>query len=415
MNNATDEPWTKISHIISASHPRGYPRGVRDVQSSRLKLHVSRYIPHSASRDTSKPAVTLILQHGMPPADNAACLEPFLSDLLRIINMPVRSVWAMDVVSSGRSFLLNRHEIGDEHHWFDSARDILQMVNHFQDQMTAPIIGFGQSWGAQTLLVAASMSPLLFWGVVGSEPVVENGFHQGVERGMKQAEGTKSNMVAGLYKRQQVWNTMDEVRRWWTTGKGQYLGNQYDPRVLKRIFENDYYEREDGKIELVTPPSQAVPYFIRPDPPIQGLSEDPGYAKRTEEMRFPEGFWSPWMNETRDCTGKVQCNVLYLWASENIKMTTPAYKQRLMSNTGTGLCGGGGFQAGQIEEIEIEGGHSLPLFLPSKTAEAVAPWISKGWARWQEEQERRKEEPGVDPKRLPAEFEARLLAMPSKL
>ncbi|KAL8707723.1 MAG: hypothetical protein Q9220_007303 [cf. Caloplaca sp. 1 TL-2023] len=415
MKNAINESWTKISHVIPASQPRGYARGVRDLQTSRLKLHISQYIPHSTSKDSSKLAVTLILQHGMPPADNAACLEPFLSDLLRIVDVPVRSVWAMDIVSSGKSFLLNQDEIGDEHHWFDSARDILQMVNHFHHQMKPPIIGFGQSWGAQCLLVAASMSPLLFGGLVGSEPVVENGFHQAVERGMRNEKSTKSNIVAGLYKRRRVWNDLDEVKRWWTTGKGKYFGDQYDPRVLDKIIENDYYQREDGKVELVTPPSQSVTYFVRPDPPILGLSEDPGYKNRTEEMRFPDGFWSPWMSETREHMRKVQCNILYLWASENSKMTTAAYRKRLVGNTGTGICGGGGSQAGQIEEKELIGGHSLPLFVPTKTAEAVAPWIKKRWIKWQEEQERRKDEPAVGSKKLPAKFEARLLAMPSKL
>ena len=59
----------------------------------------------------------------MAQGENAACLEPLFSDLLDMLDVSVRSVWIMDAVSCGKSFLLDRNVIGDENHWFDSARD----------------------------------------------------------------------------------------------------------------------------------------------------------------------------------------------------------------------------------------------------------------------------------------------------
>lgn len=36
-------------------------------------------------------------------------------------------------------------------HWFDHSRDLLNMVNHFRDSMSRPIIGIGHSMGCTQL------------------------------------------------------------------------------------------------------------------------------------------------------------------------------------------------------------------------------------------------------------------------
>src|SRR5271170_6534419 len=109
----------RICHISIASSSR-------DPQTPRLRLHVKQYIPCPSGTLAETTAVTLILQHGMPPANNKECLEPFIWDLLNQSNLPaIRAIWATDIASFGKSFWLNRDEIGDEPHWFDSARDMI--------------------------------------------------------------------------------------------------------------------------------------------------------------------------------------------------------------------------------------------------------------------------------------------------
>lgn len=40
--------------------------------------------------------------------------------------------------------------------WFDGGRDVVQMINHFRDDMPHPIIGVGHSLGAAQLCVPNS-------------------------------------------------------------------------------------------------------------------------------------------------------------------------------------------------------------------------------------------------------------------
>ena len=181
--------WKVNEHIVPASHPRGYLRGVRDPQTTRLRLHVKQYIPYrSKALPDNELAITLVVQHGQPPGDNKEAYEPFMWDLLYQPNLPpIRAIWALDIASAGQSFLLNRKEIGDEPHWFDAARDIMQVVNHFQAEMKPPLVGFGQSWGAAVLPMVATWSPRLFQGLLLSEPIVESGYyrilpHAGLQR-----------------------------------------------------------------------------------------------------------------------------------------------------------------------------------------------------------------------------------------
>jgi pimeloyl-ACP methyl ester carboxylesterase len=172
VSMSSSPTWTIHEHIIPASHPRGYRRGVRDPQTSRLKLHVKQYVP---SRPPASPtAITLIFQHGMPPGAAKEPYEPFFWDLISHPKCPpVRAVWALDAAGFGQSFLLNKDVIGDEPQWFDSVEDVRHMINYFQDEMRSPLIGIGQSWGSVAMLVNASRHPRLFQAIILSDPVIE--------------------------------------------------------------------------------------------------------------------------------------------------------------------------------------------------------------------------------------------------
>ena len=56
--------------------------------------------------------------------------------------------------------------------------------------------------------------------------------------------------------------------------------------------------------------------------------------------------------------------------------------------TDTGLGGGGGKAKGRFTQVFVDSGHSLPLYKPSETAEAVAKWLGGAFKAWWDEDER---------------------------
>src|ERR1700749_1992219 len=73
-------------------------------------------------------------------------------------------------ISPGQSFLLNKHIIGDEPHWDDTARDTLHMINTFPAEMPPPLVCMGQSWGGSPAVSTALLHPRLFAAVTALEP-----------------------------------------------------------------------------------------------------------------------------------------------------------------------------------------------------------------------------------------------------
>ena len=90
--------WEIKSHVIPASHIRGYPRGVRDEATARLRLSVNQYIPRRSS-PASRNAATIILMHGVGSSKES--YEPFFASLLET-GLDIRSVWAADIAWHGK-------------------------------------------------------------------------------------------------------------------------------------------------------------------------------------------------------------------------------------------------------------------------------------------------------------------------
>jgi len=81
-------------------------------------------------------------------------MEALYEDLLKFSRrdgFKIRNIWAADAVQIGQSSVLNAHELGNEVSWFDHSRDMLQMVNHFREEMIRPLIGIGHSAGGCAL------------------------------------------------------------------------------------------------------------------------------------------------------------------------------------------------------------------------------------------------------------------------
>jgi pimeloyl-ACP methyl ester carboxylesterase len=404
--------WTVNEYVIPASHPRGYLRGVRDPQTSRLRLHVKQYVPNSASSlGDSQHAITLIVQHGQPPGDNKEAYEPFMWDLICQTNLPpVRAIWALDIASAGKSFLLNRDEIGDEPHWFDASRDILQMVNHFQTEMKPPLVGFGQSWGGAVLAMAASWHPRLFQGLILSEPILETGYYHFNEVHANADEFKKLQggvAAAGIAKRKRYFSSrkalVESVQR-------LPMWKAYDPRVLNQILKFDYQDLEDGRVELVTPPYQAFQFFQRPSPALPGYPEAEEYNDRREDANFPPGWYQEMGWHAKQALTGLHCRMLFLWESEGTFVSNEGYRKRVMEAALARKS-----RENKVQQEFVEGGHSLTLFVPLRTAQATARWLQGVWKEWTADEENRQKHARIDAENIPVGIQQLLRASLTKL
>jgi hypothetical protein len=207
--------------------------------------------------------------------------------------------------------------------------------------------------------------------------------------------------------RRSRWSSREEAERWHRAHK-QF--QQFPPRVLDQILRYELHDLEDGTVELVTPAAQVLPIFMRPSPPVDGFPEGEEYTTRVLPVSdFPAGFYAGMGEKVKQTMPGIHCKTLYLWASEDTFISDEAYRERLVSITGTGLAGGGGKEKGQVDEQFVEGGHLLPLLVPTKTADAIVNWLAATfWPLWLKEEAARTGEAPIDPVNLPEEVVKRL-------
>ncbi|QSS62851.1 toxin biosynthesis protein [Histoplasma capsulatum] len=407
-------PWTVRTHIIPAAYPRSFRRGTRNPHNSRLKLHVNEYRPHGRAHkdggNADNPGATVIFAHGVGSVKE--CYEPFFADLLTNPLTPaIHAIWAADVVNHGQSYHLNEREIGDEHHWFDGAHDIMQLINHFQSSLTLPLIGIGQSWGCVHLLLPAAWHPRIFQGIVLMEPVLEVGYHHIEElkaHGVpEQGLARNMNMGFSVALMRDQWESREAAER--HMRKSKYY-SQLDPRVLSQSLRYELRSMPDGSVTLATPRYQQAQLFMRADPPMKGYPAGEDYATRAEESFVARGFYRGEPAKIKEYLPGVHCKALYVWTADNSPLSTDSYRNRIVGKTGIGLGGGGGEATGQVKEVFVAAeGHALPFLEPRGTARAVAKWLAEELKpQWEIEEARQRKEPGIDPITVPHEWVQRI-------
>ena len=418
MAESFQPTWTVKTHIIPASHPRGYRRGVRDPQTSRLRLHVKQYIPQQGDPPPSN-AITIVVQHGLPPGDHKEGFEPFMWDLLSQPNLPpIRAFWAMDMATGGESFLLNKDEIGDQPHWFDIGRDMLQMINHFQNEMKPPLLAYCHSYGANAAVSCAAFSPRIFQGIVLCEPAFEHGALQANDPA--RLRGEIPPFVTGvmifwmLATRRSRWPSHDAAKQFYLKNK---MFATWDKRTVALLLEHDLVDLPDGSVELKTPNVQITQYIGRPSPPLEGYPEDEDYSTRkVEESDWPPGFYNPNRARAVQYLESINCPVLYQWSTDIRFLCDKPYQERCLKCTGIGLGGGGGKALGQVTEVTIDASHNLPLQKPTEAAKSFAEWIRDVfWPKWTREEEEREQAQPIDPVTFPPELMKKLEATRAKM
>lgn len=391
----SEEFWTILEHVIPASHIRGFSRGIRDEQHGRLRLAVKQYIPKARPEPTATD-ITVIMMGGI--GSSKELYEPFYDELLQR-GLRIRAVWSMDIAHHGASYVLNEGIIGDEPHWFDSSRDLLHMINHFQDLMPPPLVGMGLSWGCVPIVSLAIFHPRLFSGIVLMEPTFTTS--PAVRKADRTDKGIdRSHRAVAMVKRRDLWPSLEDAR---TRLRATPHFGPFDPRVFERVIEyalrpaSPAMQADIGSpdaVTLTTPKSMEVATMMRPDPPFAGYPEAADFRNRPDDLdtTIVQGFYRGEVTQVYRNLPYILPATLYVWGRRSLGGT--AYSKDIAGRTGTGYGGNGGLDAGRVQETVLDDtGHNIPLDKPGEAAETVDRWLREEFTRWEKENQDRKNQP----------------------
>ncbi|KAF2670598.1 alpha/beta-hydrolase [Microthyrium microscopicum] len=369
--------WTLRTHVIPASHMRGYRRGVRDETKHRLRLSVNQYTPNKI------PDVgwTVIFVHGVGSTKES--YEPFFAGLLKT-GLPIRSIWAADLAWHGQSYVINEEIVGDEPHWDDAARDILHMVNSFQDEMPPPLVAIGQSYGGYPIVQAALIHPRLFTALVALEPMLVGG--------SSDAFSFAGITTRAMARRRDTWISREEARK--ALLKNPYYA-AFDPAVFEKVMKHDLRDVSSSSsavvsgqtpVTLTTPKMMEVTSMMRIIPSTDDkrpCAKDPDDEGEGAAHILP-GFYRTEPDIIQHRLGNVRPSVLYVFAENSTIPDHVGYQKWLIERTGTGRGGSGGPAAGMVEGAWVkDSGHPMPLEKPKETAKAMTPWLNRQLELWQ--------------------------------
>ena len=92
----------------------------------------------------------------------------------------------------------------------------------------------------------------------------------------------------------------------------------------------------------------------------------------------------------------MHCPLLFLWEKKGTFISDEGYRKRILDSAEAF-----GRRKDQIEQTFVDGGHSLALFVPTKTAAAASTWIEGFWRGCLDEEHRRRADAPIDPENVP--------------
>ena len=381
-------PFIVQEHVIPASFIRGYERGVQDEASDEgLRLSVKQYTPrNNASPKLGDP--TIIFTHGSGIAKEA--YEPMLEALLNTegnSSIQIRSIWSIDSVQSGASYILNEGVIGDEVHIFDHSRDILHTINHFQSAMKPPLIGIAHSLGAGQILTASSYHPRLFDAVVAIEPGVESGYDAPVS--FPKAITVQLMLNA---RRRDDWPSREDACKQLRKSP-LYAG--WDARAFDLEMQyglrdvNDADKKGNTRVTLTTPNVMQLATDPRPDPPLQGRTPAADYASRYRNGLVIPGFYRTEPRAVYEQLASLSNHILYISGKQS--PTNPHLRDKIVRHTQSAVMGDEKLLASRVVlDIIPNAGHCVPLERPEATAAVIRRELARWRQRWLQEYDARK-------------------------
>ncbi|KAI8384805.1 Alpha/Beta hydrolase protein [Radiomyces spectabilis] len=157
-----------------------------------------------------------------------------------------------DARHHGDSARLNEGTFFETCTWFDSALDVLQVVEALElksDKYNA-LIGVGHSFGGTCMLLCEFFYPKTFDGLTLIEPVMSSQFYD--------TELRLQIPVLSSRTRRDTWQSREECLKSLTTRK---FWKRFDPEVLENYVQYGLYDAPDGTVKLKCPREQEYHVF----------------------------------------------------------------------------------------------------------------------------------------------------------
>ncbi|KAJ5118063.1 hypothetical protein N7526_011086 [Penicillium atrosanguineum] len=362
-------PFHITKHVIDAQYVRDSPRATATLNPT-LKLCVKKYTPI----DNPQPQpgdVSIVATHGTSLLKEL--YEPLWEELLACSKgkgFRIRAIWIADSTNQAS--------------WFDHGRDLIQMINHFRDDMPQPIMGVGHSLGATQLIFASIYHPRLFTSLVLIEPYVKN----------NPIAGNGPEMLAKATFRRDQWPFRKEA-----CTKARHAFKNWDPRVFARWTEFGYRDlptaiyptpTEPGAVTLTTTKHQETMMYTymnyRKQTPVvmpgEVLDKEIIKALPERQMTRAEPILAFKM------VPHLAPSVCYISGSKS-----PLYKDgshtKAAKVTGTEYGGNGGLESGQVRHEVMEGcNHNVPLESVAATSRILGAWIQREVRMWKDSEEK---------------------------
>ncbi|WPH03762.1 Hypothetical protein R9X50_00664500 [Acrodontium crateriforme] len=371
-------------HTIRCQHMRERPAGAAPGRHNDLRLHVKQYTPLK-SKNLKSTDVTIIGAHanGFPKE----MYEPFWDDLLEAMEKSgrgIRSIWIADVTGQGQSGISNEDILGPDPCWWDHSRDLLYMINQFQDQMTGgPLIGIGHSVGGSHLAYLSLLHPSLLQGLVLVDPIIQPDLE------------THKQMARLSTNRRDTWPSRSEAA---AKFKATKFYQQWDSRVLEKWIQYGLRDStndqagNDGPVSLSTKVAQEVYYYLSAAYADERLLRDPKFILQQINPKDRNSFplARPESQELFRRLPEIRPRVQYVFGKQS-EASPPHARHSKLELTGIGVGGSGGAEQDQVREIVIDCGHLVAMERPIECAQACAEFVLRELCTFETEERRRQD------------------------
>lgn len=406
--------FTLTKHTFPGQHIRHYAGGTRHRDEDVQYLEATQYKPlnHLEYREGDitiigtcairsvfrvwAPSVAILeylkLSAYMLTADNRwrsfpkEVYEPLWDDLFdhcESHGIGVRSIWTVDKSDHGASGILNEHTQSDDPSFSDLARDLLNMINIFRDEMTVPIVGVGHSMGGTALLELSNMHPRLFASLILIDPVIGPA--------IKSAGLILINASA---RRPDLWSSREEAEQ---AFKSTRAFQRWDPRVQRLWLEYGLRDTptllhpQSGMVTLRT--TKAIEAWSYGRPWFDPLPDNGKLHTSQSRIKYPEGdssifdthpFYRPEPGLAWDILPRILPGVLYIFPAQGSVSSSDSMTKKVI-RTGRGVGGSGGEKTGRVDKAVIQdSGHLVPFEKPTECARAIGGWFARDLQAWEE-------------------------------
>lgn len=373
-------PFVIEDHSFEGQHIREYAAALADSQEDAVWLHAKSYTPHEVVKNHERGDLTIIGFHanGFPKE----VYEPFfeiLYERLKTQGLTVGSIWIADSASQGTSAVMNDEKLGNDAHWFDHSRDVLQMINTFRKHMRRPLVAVGHSMGGTQAVAAAHYHPRLFESVVLLDPPMTFTFAH-----------TIAGMMQFVLNKPEKFRSRAEVVKF--VRKHPFF-RAWKPEVLQRYMDSSFHsnptvQHSDEAVKPTTPNASEARGLGRM------VAEPVDWSELTHIQRhdYPDAHTdSPLLGpiynpHTRDgymFLKTLRPRALFVLA-QNSRICPPNELEDRTRITGTGPGGSGGVETGNVASVTVPGGHFFPMTNPEGSAQSIAEWLKNSLSKWRQ-------------------------------